>query len=248
MSQMKLESLIKRWNNLHEEFPEKNFPEKMSLLLRLRRAISWLDRAEEEKRTTKKLDACFVFFWIAFNALYGRVSDSRPKDETRISEQKAFEKYFDDLAKLGDTAQNLICKIVENSIHREIERLLDNRFVFPDFWNYHHYGDQKTWERQLKRKLRQFHSDKSRKDIRKILSAVFSRLYALRNQLIHGSAAKDSELNHSQLRDGTKIIARLLPVFIDLMLENHDKDWGKPSYPRVGGKPLLPLQSAETSK
>ncbi|RLA40362.1 MAG: hypothetical protein DRR42_25985, partial [Gammaproteobacteria bacterium] len=42
-----------------------NFPE--SLSLRVHRALSWLNRAEQE---TKDHDARFIFLWVAFNAAY----------------------------------------------------------------------------------------------------------------------------------------------------------------------------------
>ena len=39
---------------------------KDDLNLRLRRALSWLERAEKEY-ATEDLDAAFIFYWIAFN-------------------------------------------------------------------------------------------------------------------------------------------------------------------------------------
>ena len=32
-------------------------------------------------------------------------------------------------------------------------------------------------------------------------------------------------------RDGAAILAFLLPIFADLMMENPDDDWGRPFYP-----------------
>lgn len=36
-----------------------------------------------------------------------------------------------------------------------------------------------------------------------------------------------------QMRDGTAILAFLVPVFIDLMMDAPDQDWGAPFYPVV---------------
>lgn len=40
-------------------------------------------------------------------------------------------------------------------------------------------------------------------------------------------------MNRAQVRDGAAILAFLMPVFVDLMMDNHGKDWGKPFYPVV---------------
>ena len=62
---------------------------------------------------------------------------------------------------------------------------------------------------------------------------LFDRLYVLRNQLVHGGATWNSSINRAQVKDGAAVLGWLLPVFIDIMLENPDQDWGKPFYPVV---------------
>jgi hypothetical protein len=57
--------------------------------------------------------------------------------------------------------------------------------------------------------------------------------YVLRNQLIHGSATWNSKVNRSQVKDGAAVLGVLLPVFINIMMDNPDHDWGKPYYPVV---------------
>ena len=63
--------------------------------------------------------------------------------------------------------------------------------------------------------------------------SVFDRLYVLRNQLVHGGATWNSSVNRDQVRDGTRILAFLVPLFIDLMMDNPDIAWGDPCYPVV---------------
>jgi hypothetical protein len=55
----------------------------------------------------------------------------------------------------------------------------------------------------------------------------------LRNQLVHGGATWNSTVNRSQVRDGAAVLGWLLPVMIDIMMNNSDRDWGKPFYPVV---------------
>ena len=68
---------------------------------------------------------------------------------------------------------------------------------------------------------------------RHVLLVLFDRLYVLRNQLVHGGATWNSSINRAQVKDGAAVLGWLLPVFIDIMLENPDRDWGKPFYPVV---------------
>ena len=70
-------------------------------------------------------------------------------------------------------------------------------------------------------------------DTRMILATVFDRLYVLRNQIVHGGATWNSSVNRSQIRDGHEILAFLVPLFIDLMMDNPDKNWGAPYYPVI---------------
>ena len=58
-------------------------------------------------------------------------------------------------------------------------------------------------------------------------------LDVLRNQLVHGGATWNSSINRAQVKDGAAVLGWLLPVFIDIMLDNPDQDWGKPYYPVV---------------
>ena len=70
-------------------------------------------------------------------------------------------------------------------------------------------------------------------DTVRILSILFDRLYVLRNQLVHGGATWNSDVNRDQVRDGASLLGCLLPIFVDLMMDNPDQNWGKPFYPVV---------------
>ena len=64
-----------------------------NLSLRVHRALSWLNRAEQ---LADDPDGCFIFLWIAFNAAYATEIDER----FRLSEQETFRAF---LAKLADS-------------------------------------------------------------------------------------------------------------------------------------------------
>ena len=67
----------------------------------------------------------------------------------------------------------------------------------------------------------------------RVLSNVFDRLYVLRNQLVHGGSTWNSDINRDQVRDGAAILEFLVPVFVDVMMDNPQEDWGRPFYPVV---------------
>jgi hypothetical protein len=55
----------------------------------------------------------------------------------------------------------------------------------------------------------------------------------LRNQLVHGGATWNSSINRDQVRDGAAVIGWLLPIFIDIMMDNPQQEWGPVAYPVV---------------
>jgi hypothetical protein len=44
--------------------------------------------------------------------------------------------------------------------------------------------------------------------------------YVLRNQLVHGGSTWNSGVNSAQVRDGAEILGFLMPLFIDIMMDN----------------------------
>jgi hypothetical protein len=89
------------------------------------------------------------------------------------------------------------------------------------------------WEEKFRASSRSFAQAFQAGDSVRVLSFVFDRLYVLRNQLVHGGSTWNSGVNRAQVRDGAAILAFLMPVFVDLMMENPHEDWGRPFYPVV---------------
>ena len=66
-----------------------------------------------------------------------------------------------------------------------------------------------------------------------MLSFVFDRLYVLRNKLVHGGSTCNSGVNRAQVLDGAEILGFRMPVFIDIMMDTPNANWGKPHFPIV---------------
>ncbi len=195
------------------------------LSLRMRRSMSWLKRAEQERDSDD--DAAFIFYWIAFNAAYAR---DRPRDP-ESSERQLFAGYFDTLLSLD--SDNTIYDAIWHRFSDSIRVLLNNKFVFQAFWNHHAGLGYHNWEYTFENSRRAVHSALAGRDTEFVLSTLFDRLYVLRIQLFHGGATWRSSVNRSQVRDGARILAFLVPLFIGLMMANPQIDWGPPDYPVV---------------
>lgn len=202
---------------LRDRFP-------VPLALRVHRALSWLGRAERE---ADDADTRFILLWIGFNAAYA--GDVQRAME---SERDHFREFFATL--LGfDTGKRLYDAIWRRFPH-EIRLLLDNRYVFAPFWQHHNGAPgADDWEAKFERSRRAIGAALTRQDTATVLSILFDRLYVLRNQLVHGGATWNSDVNRAQVRDGAALLGTLLPVFVDLMMDVATHDWPMPHYPVV---------------
>ncbi|MFT4178798.1 MAG: HEPN domain-containing protein [Thermomonas sp.] len=190
---------------------------------RLHRAISWLARAEQEAGDP---DACFIFQWVALNAAYAREFS---RDE---SERERFRQFIATLVEL-DTGRSL-----HNALFRQfsgpVRTLIDNKFVFEPFWTaLREHDSSNRWETQFANSKKVALAAVVAGDTATVLSVVFDRLYVLRNQLVHGGATWNSQVNRTQLRDGVSILGTLLPLVLAVMLEHSQHAFGEVLYPVV---------------
>ena len=224
---------------------------------RIQRAYSWLKRSDQAGAKLKEAEANlkhaefnedvaalyyeqFIFLWIAFNAAYGReLLDDRRGDYPTESQ-----KFNEFLAKIleRDTDQvikNTLLETYGDTVHF----LLKNFYVFGPFWRYVRSPDKApNWENKLKEQNRSALSALNGDDIHTVLREVFSRLHVLRNQLFHGGATFATGWGRPQVRDGSRIMASLVPAILGIMKtdieENPASDiWGAVAYPRVNEAP-----------
>lgn len=200
-----------------------DLPERLGL--RVHRCLSWLNRAEQALGDN---DASFIFFWISFNAAYAEEIG----ESSTHGERSAFEEYFYKLIELD--RGNRIYNAIWLEFPQSIRVFLNNKYIFQPFWKYHNqiegYVD---WQDRFDASKRRFNLALANQDTKTILTMLFDRLYVLRNQLVHGGATWNSSINRDQVQDGTRILAFLVPIFVELMMDNPKTDWGTPYYPVV---------------
>ena len=196
-----------------------------NLSLRVHRALSWLARAES---CGDDDDARFIFLWIAFNAAYAEeCGESMPN-----AARSLFDAYFSKIIRLDKGRR--IYDAIWARFAGPIRLLLENKYVYQPFWSHQNqlpgFDD---WEDRFTAAKRRLSQALSHQDTGTVLTTLFDRLYVLRNQLVHGGATWNSNVNRAQVRDGAAILAFLIPLFVDLMMDNPDTAWGKAHYPVV---------------
>ena len=195
-----------------------------NLALRVHRALSWLCKAE----MTEDDDGRFIFLWIAFNAAYATEIDQN----FHLSEQETFRAFLGKLCDL-DT-QGRIKNLVWQEFSGSIRILLDNQFVFHSFWEFQRGNiTEAEWQNKFSSGKKTAQSALASNNSAAVLGVVFNRIYVLRNQLMHGGATWNSKVNRDQLRDCVNFLGKLVPLVIEIMLDNPDTLWGDASFPVV---------------
>lgn len=195
-----------------------------SLTLRVHRALSWLNRAEQ----AEDVDGKFIFLWIAFNAAYAQELD----DNDRTSDKATFKAFLQKLCDLD--ASKRIDELIWKEFSGSIRTLLDNPYVFNPFWEFQRGRiDESEWKDRFASAKKSAQSALANGNTPMLLWLVFNRLYTLRNQLIHGGATWDGKVNRDQLRDCTRLLGKLVPLIIVLMMDNPNAVWGDTVYPVV---------------
>lgn len=201
-----------------------------ALALRTHRALSWLQRAEQE---TGDQDARFIFLWIALNAAYARDHDATRPNYT---ERRRFRAFINRLlaTDAAGAGQNLLYNLVWEKFPNSIRGFLDNQYVFQPFWDYKKGAiDQATWQHRFRHSKARAYRAVGQMRTDRVLAELFDRLYTLRNQLIHGGATWQSTTNRDQVTRGADIMAHLVPVVIHLVMERPGVEWEMGCYPVV---------------
>jgi len=196
-----------------------------SLSLRTHRALSWLYRAEQE---TDDNDARFLFLWIAFNAAYA----NEIHDRKNLTERRLLLQFLNRL--VDSDGKDLIYEIVWNQFSSSIRLLIHNQYVYQPFWDFQTgLISEDDWRLAFSRSKVSANRALGMKNTKRVLAEIFDRLYTLRNQIVHGGATWNSDVNRGQIRDGANILGFLVPTIVHLMMANHNQVWGDACYPVV---------------
>lgn len=174
--------------------------------VRCHRASSWIDRAE--KLEAADWDGRFIFYWIAFNALYGQPKYLEKRDE-RIGEGKDIDRFLNEIFFLDPVGVRLNL----NAIRKDRQKLMADHFLCDECWKYWHNNQLNTAEERQREIC--IHKDRGSD-----LVHLFARLYVLRKQLFHGCSKDRSTKNREMLRKAAFILEKLVPLFRNIV-ESH---------------------------
>jgi hypothetical protein len=204
--------------NVRDQFPE-------SLSVRVHRALSWLDRSEME---TEDFDSKFIFLWISFNAAYAQEFEGVES----FTQQELLGGFIERI--VSNDKRKLIYNLLWHQFSGPIRTLINNQYVFQPYWSY--LKGQRTeseWKESFLKAKQAANICLAEDNTTVLLQIVLSRLYVLRNQMLHGLATWNGKVNRDQLRDGTAILERLVPIIIDLMMDDPHRNWGDHAYPVI---------------
>ena len=194
---------------------------------RLRRARAWCYRAEAE-RPSGDLDVAFLFYWIAFNAAYAQDVPKSVLGEKTV-EKTVFGRYLRNLTRRDGGA--IRDAISGARLWPHVDSLLKDKHLWMPFWdNAHDESKCIDWEWKLDQNARSAHEALLRGDTHLTLTILFQRIYTLRNQVAHGGARWNSEYNRDTMKNAVRALESLVPLFITVMENNRDADWGTPHY------------------
>ena len=199
---------------------------------RIRRAFSWLERSEKSRSNEGK----FIFLWIAFNAAYG--GEPTIMDDPPLPENRLIRNFLREIQKRDE--HDKIGAILLEKHSGPIRILLDNPILFKLFWRWAwHSSSDYNWRRGFDSNREKIRIALEEGNVLVVFGEVFRRLYELRNQVFHGGTTFADGWGQTQLRDGTRIMADIVPVILDIMQADIDANpaseiWGKVAYPRIG--------------
>ena len=195
-----------------------------ALSLRIHRALSWLNKAE----MCDDHDSKYIFLWIAFNAAYAQ--DFEYKAD--FGERGLYQEFLAKIVSLD--GGNKLSELVWSQYSSSIRLILDNEFILQSFWKFHSgLITEEQWKKERSQAKSIANKALSGGDTATVLSVVFSRLYTLRNQLIHGGATYNSSANRDQIRDCTALLENVVPTIIEIMMDGADELWGDAVYPLI---------------
>ena len=222
MREIRTEELFKKHEDTWDHGQPFREQRQSCLALRTYRSLTWLHyaRGEPSDRFTP-----FVFYWIAFSALYS--AEQQGPEET---ESEAQREYLKRLLSDPDAAGSI------HDLLRGLEKTIDVLVIETPVYGRHlGEGRERADARgrdgaQTAGKVR--HALKVQRDTGFVLREVVKRIYSIRNWLFHGGVARESHILGKPVMAGTDILTRLVPACVDAMLARQwpDDYWGSLPY------------------
>ncbi len=214
-----VQDLRLRWQPTKDQLADD--PSFQPILIRIHRACSWLQQAEEIE-DANALDAVLIYQWIALNSLYGQwdLDERQP-----VSDKESLARFLDRILELD--ADNRVQGVLEE--HRKlVMSIFDDEYLVKYFW------EEPTEERARKSHKTKFDARTwyQQGQYRLIMDRLLERIYLVRCQLMHGAATFGGNLNRTAIRRCSGMLGHLLPAILIVIIDHgYEEDWGQLCYP-----------------
>ena len=194
-----------------------------SFAIRVHRALSWMGRASKQE----DLETRFIFQWIAFNSLYGQAREGLPTARS----QRGYgggdrDEYVNFLAKVAGLDEAPLMKAA-TQVRPFLEELVACQYLHYGYWR-----NIPDWPEMLQKDIDRFGRTMESRNIGRVLSVVFDRLYTMRLQLFHGGATFGSRVNRKTVKLSEMILRQFMRPILKVMIDHGlDEDWGEFAYP-----------------
>jgi hypothetical protein len=203
------------------------------LLDRLQRADSWMKAASS--LNADQMHEAFIFFYIAFNCLYGR--RKYEGDEAHIGEdlgdffKKIILMHEKDVAGGGSVLTEAV-----GACRRDGAVLIRDRFLDNRYWR--RSSPPPLLQNKLNEEARTVLAQVDDGSYQAFLGVAFRRISVLRNQVMHGCATYGPRsFGRASLAKGLRFLRVTVPAFYRLVFEHgHEVRWDPIPYPRLGSQ------------
>lgn len=187
--------------------------------IRCYRAKSWIDKVKNSNDSDKDLDGMFIFYWIAFNALYGQPGYLRRRKRTdeekeRMGEEVDIENFLK-LLILLDNERKIQTALTDS--REEVNSLIGDMYLNDRSWVAWDQAQHKT----LSERNASGYADR-RPGLQ--LIQLFRQIYVLRKQLFHGCSSNKGSKNRKALANSVEILNRFLAIFIEIVSANANNE------------------------
>jgi hypothetical protein len=204
---------------------------------RIKRAKSWLNRARAVESEEVQADGdsrsqeIFIMYWVAFNAMYGRIKEIPHGRYLRYGEDDAqwFIRWICDL----DASEGRIVLALRN-LSKQGRALMKSRYLSQAYWR---EGYSPTVRRQLDEDTIAAEEElKAGKIHSYMTSLLWGRIRVVRNQILHGCSTSRDSLNKDDLDPALDVLSVVIPLFLQIMEDRIDKEteWPPIPFPRRG--------------
>jgi len=200
--------------------------ENQGLVGRVKRALSWLARAENLSDTRSEIGADlqgeFIGLWISLNALYGSAKKLRRDEWIEI------DSYLRKIVQVdGD---DLFVQAVLKGCKKKIGNILKDEFLWGEYWE----TEEKisSIRKKLNSRLSECYDQEGNSKTEFLLKNLFNRMYFLRNMIFHGNTTDRRSPIKDSLRDAVEVLDSLTRSFVLIMVRKAKPgDWNPLPFP-----------------